>query len=95
MLLLCVDLHWHLPHAQDTERESGIFERGSEVTVVIETNIMEGLAMIDLETSALDSTAVGLSVTVIAPHLTVCSIPLLPDVYSHTSAVFGIFSLHS
>lgn len=94
MVLLCVDLPWHFPCAQDTGRETGIFETGTEVAVVIEMNIMEGLATIDLHTSALDSTAVGLTVTAIAPHLTVCSIPhLLTGVCSHTSAVFGRISL--
>lgn len=72
---LCVGLHSHLLYAQGTGRETGNFERGIEVAVVIEMNIMEGLAMIDLHTSALVSTAAYLSVTVIAPHLMVCSNP--------------------
>lgn len=75
MLLLYVDHHWHLLYAQDTGRENGIFERETAVAVVIEMNIMDGLATIDRHTSALDSTAVGLSVTAIAPHLMVCSNP--------------------
>lgn len=79
MPLLCVDRHWHPLCVQDTGRETGIFEKGREVTVVIEMNIMEGLATIDLatidlHTSALDLTAAGLNVTAIAPHLTVCSV---------------------
>lgn len=64
------DLRWHRLHVPDTGKENGIFERGIEVTVVIEMNIMEGLATIDLRTNAPDSTAVGLSVTDTAPHLT-------------------------
>lgn len=74
-LPFCVDLHWHHLCAQDTGRETLNFERGSEVAVVIEMNIMEDLAMIDLRMSALESTAACLSVTAIAPHLTVCSAP--------------------
>ena len=81
MLLLCVDHHLHILYALDTERE--IFERRSEVAVEIEMNIMEGLAMIDLHTNAHRLTAVGLTVTAIAPRLTVCSIPtLLADVFT-------------
>lgn len=92
----CVDLHWHLPRAQDTGRESGIFAQGREVTVVIERNIMEGPATTGLHTSAPDSIAVRLSATAIAPPLTVCSLPrLFTDVRSHTSVVFGrFFSSH-
>lgn len=55
---------------------------------------MEDLATIDLHTSAVDSTAVGLNVTATARRLTVRLFPdLLTDVHKHTSAVFGRISL--
>lgn len=73
MLLLCVDLHWHLRPAQDTGRESGNFERETEVTVVTERSIMEGRAMTDHHMSAADPTVACLSGTAIAPHRTVWS----------------------
>lgn len=81
MFLLCVDPHWHRLYAQDTERETLTFEKGSEVAAVIAMNIMEGLVMIDLPMSVQDLTAACLNVTAIAPHLTVCSVPFVKCIY--------------
>lgn len=66
MLLLCLDRHWHLLYAQDTGRETGTFERRSEVAVVTKMSIMEDLATIDLRMNAADQ-----NVTAIAHHHTV------------------------
>lgn len=84
MLLLCVDRHWNLLYGQDTGRGTGIFERRSGAAVVTEMSITEDLATTDLHMSA-----VGLSVTSIVPHHTVCLVPhLLRLVFTYLSSVW-------
>ena len=70
-LILYAGLLWLQLCAQatETETETGIFETGSAVAVVIQMNITEGPAMTDLHMSGPDLTALDMSVTA---HPTVC-----------------------